>query len=471
MDTRHDLPRSSHFLVRSYLEQGQWDRYQLGRQQLICCRVPWRQAIDPFALLDTPLPQYRFFWQAKDSQDIVVGVGAVLSSSELDSQLVSRVNRQHWFVATPFTAPQMPAMVGMESGIAAWSDLATGFLVLPRVEWSLGEDDQTLTIRALVDRDATALDQQRAIQHVLRDYLPVTLGCGVFELPELVGEARNVPDRDHWHSMVATAKGLIRDKHLAKVVLSRTKRLEVDRQVDMAPLMRALSEMAERSYLFGVRSPAGHGFLGRSPERLLAWDESSYYVDALAGTRRRTGEKRDDFDEATALRSSAKDLAEHRYVTDYIQSTLANYATYVEHSERETLLRLQHVQHIRSRFRAVRDRQHHPFACLQALHPTPAVGGLPKAAAVDFIEAHEGFNRGLFAGAFGLVKGDEYGEVALGIRTALVADRTLTLFAGAGIVEESDPEQEWQETEVKMKNFLDFFAEPARHEAPDFLPR
>ncbi|MFW7380406.1 MAG: isochorismate synthase [Oligoflexus sp.] len=446
---RTESQRSPSLVLRTHLEQGCWQRFALSEQkQLVTCRMPWPYPIDPFSLLDAPGKCWRFFWRDRESTVIKVGLGDVLSLKASDHPYLQRTGQESWFIALPFAT-------GQDQG-ANWGQLQQGFVILPQVEWRLAGGKTEITVRLLQDSASDLTQDERDLSSVLRDILPLTLAKCSREL-QMPSQVRDEPGFSSWQDMVNAAIAEIRQASLAKVVLSRSKVLDFARSIDLAPMMQRLSQMTETSYLFAVRGPDGNGFVGRSPERLLAWNSSNYYVDAIAGTRARSATLTDDFTEASELRSSLKDLSEHRFVSSYVAMILNQYCTHIENIEQESLLRLQNVQHIRSRFRGVRDLQKSPFALLRDLHPTPAVGGIPKEAANAFIAEHEKLNRGLFAGAFGCVMGEKEGDLAIGIRSALVHDNKLHLFAGAGIVEASDPKWEWQETEVKMKNFMDLF--------------
>jgi menaquinone-specific isochorismate synthase len=153
---------------------------------------------------------------------------------------------------------------------------------------------------------------------------------------------------------------------------------------------------------------------------------------------------------------SDKDLREHRWVKKMIIDRLTPYCERIEETLDEKLLKLSHVQHLVSEFRAdlhsgVRNEQ-----ILEALHPTPAVGGYPKKPAVERISQLEPFDRGWYAAPVGWVSQDE-AEFAVAIRSALVQKEQLHIFAGSGIVNGSDPKKEWDENRNKAQNFLQLF--------------
>ena len=233
--------------------------------------------------------------------------------------------------------------------------------------------------------------------------------------------------------------------------------------------MLSLSEISEASFLFAFQAPSGESFIGRSPERLISWQSGQVYVDAIAGTRKRSTLAHQDGNYSLELSESAKDLHEHRVVTDVVKSKLVKFCHDVDQFEKEKLFKLKNMHHIRSKFKASLNEENNPVELLKALHPTPAVGGRPTDKSVEYIKKYEMIDRGWFAGAIGYTEGNS-GDFAIGIRTAFVKGNLVSAFAGAGIVSQSDAHLEWEETQVKMKNFYDLFVDSSRdwkqHEQP-----
>jgi menaquinone-specific isochorismate synthase len=129
----------------------------------------------------------------------------------------------------------------------------------------------------------------------------------------------------------------------------------------------------------------------------------------------------------------------------------------VETDER-TIRKLANVQHLRTPIRATLSEERHVLDLVEALHPTPAVGGLPPELALETIRETEVFDRGWYAAPVGWIDGDGDGSFAVAIRSALARERTATLFAGAGIVDDSDPDEEWDELQLKYRPILDELA-------------
>jgi menaquinone-specific isochorismate synthase len=193
--------------------------------------------------------------------------------------------------------------------------------------------------------------------------------------------------------------------------------------------------------------------MGRSPERLLAWQNRRFQLDAIAGTRRRSRSASGDQAFSDDMQQSPKEQNEHRLVRQAISELLDAEGASHAAVEDQAIIRLQHVQHMRTRIHGEMPPGRRPAELLPLLHPTPAVGGFPREPALDFMLGEEGYDRGWFAGGIGVFQGSQ-GDVAIGIRSALVDGHDLWIYAGAGIVPGSDADAEWQEIEAKMQNFL-----------------
>lgn len=216
------------------------------------------------------------------------------------------------------------------------------------------------------------------------------------------------------------------------------------------------------SYLFCLQLDYDHAFIGCTPERLFLLDDHNILTEALAGTVRRGI----DGKEAHVLSEllSTKNLEEHRFVVDYIRAALFECGVEVEangpHVRR--LPRLMHLAtEIRGQLPVNIAQPHQPstanvFRLLQAMHPTPAVCGMPRERTMSELGNLEDFDRGFFAGPLGWFSIDA-GEFCVAIRSALVHGTEVTAFAGSGIVPASESKSEWDETELKMSAFTDLF--------------
>ena len=245
---------------------------------------------------------------------------------------------------------------------------------------------------------------------------------------------------------------------LEKIVLARKAILDFEDEVDPIHLLRRLAVATPECYHFCFMPNPGTAFVGASPERLYFRDQHDLSSEAVAGTRMRSCDPKDDERLGRELLDSEKDQREHDFVREGIRSALAPLCEAVEMDQTPRLLKLARGQHLYSgvegRLRAGVD----DAAILEALHPTPALGGHPTAAARARITSLEGFDRGWYAGPVGWVSRDA-AEFAVAIRSGLVHPRKVALFSGAGIVAGSTAENEWAEIELKIRDFIKVLTE------------
>lgn len=208
-------------------------------------------------------------------------------------------------------------------------------------------------------------------------------------------------------------------------------------------------------FVFGVGF-GDESFVGASPERLVRVSRGAVLADALAGTAPRGRDANEDARLAAALRERKKDQAEHAVVVRALREALAPLCAELAIDESPRVRRLAHLQHLQSRARGrLRPGLAQPLLALAArLHPTPAVAGAPRAAALAWLRRHEGLERGWYAGGVGWLDLAGEGELAVALRSAWLRGGEARLYAGAGIVAGSDPEAELRETRLKLEPAL-----------------
>ncbi len=240
-----------------------------------------------------------------------------------------------------------------------------------------------------------------------------------------------------------------------KIVLARAQDVSASQPFHPLRVLNGLRQRFPDCYSFSLADGAGHSFIGASPERLARVSQGVLETEALAGSAPRGPGASEDAALAAALLHSEKDLREQRLVLDSIVRRLAPLGLTLEFPSRPGVRRLANVQHLHTPVRAPLPDGVRLLDAVARLHPTPAVGGTPRAAAVPRIRGLEGFPRGLYAGALGWVNARGGGEFFVGIRSALVAGATARVYAGAGIVAGSTPERELAETALKFHALLD----------------
>lgn len=336
-----------------------------------------------------------------------------------------------------------------------WEGFPGGLLVVPQLLFEGDRDGTRVTVTPTVGLDGAADRATGLLGWLVAD------GAPAHRDTDAADDRVAVPDPGRWVVEVRRARAAIRAGAMEKVVLARAAPLAPRDGTAAGPgsVGAALEALAARypgCRVFAV-ARGRRCFLGATPERLVELREGTVRVSCVAGSAARGGDERTDRECADALLASAKDQAEHAVVVRAVRDDLAPLCDAVVAPERPTLLRLANVQHLLSEVSA---RVRPGIGLLDlaaALHPTPAVGGWPRARAARWIEEHEDFERGWYAGPLGWVDARGDGELFLGIRSALVAPGGTWLFAGCGIVAGSDPAAELAESELKLRPLREAF--------------
>ena len=264
-----------------------------------------------------------------------------------------------------------------------------------------------------------------------------------------------VPSAGEYAEGVRTATSRIRAGALRKVVLARQIRVEAGRPLDPRTLAARLRSVDPAAYTFAAPVDAGT-LVGASPELLLSRHGHEVRSNPLAGSAPRAGDPDEDRANADVLAASGKNREEHAIVVEAVAETLGPFCEDLAWDPEPVLLPTANVWHLSTRFRGLlRDPAPHALELVGALHPTPAVCGDPRAAARSAIADLEPFDRGGYAGPVGWMDAEGDGEWVIALRCAELDGERATLFAGAGIVADSDPSAEVDETERKFRAFLD----------------
>lgn len=323
----------------------------------------------------------------------------------------------------------------------AWEGFPAQRWFLPELfSWSLGGRHFVATFGG---GSARALDEARRT-------LDAGGGPDAAERAQPSGSpgARIVEDRGaraRWEALVARALREIGSGALDKVVLARAIEVEAGGELDPQAVAAALQAAHPSCRTFVVRGN-GAAFVGATPEVLCRLEGRTLFTEALAGSARPG--------DGAALLGRPKELREHRWVVEHLVQRLSSIATAVQQRPEPRVRELANVAHLVTPISAQLDAGRTAADVVAALHPTPAVAGVPTAAALRFLSSCEELDRGLYAGLVGWA-GPDRAELVVALRSALVAGRRARLFVGAGIVEGSSPESEWAETELKARALLD----------------
>lgn len=333
-----------------------------------------------------------------------------------------------------------------------WASFGDGRFVLPRweVRGHAGRTWICLNIDLAVEEDATKAVRE---YEALSDTFVTPMSPPAPRESAMENVAHMPPEV--WCRLVEAAKQSIAQGDLHKVVLARRSVVETTRTLSVQQVLLNLERAFPGCFLFSFEGdPASGGsgrthFVGASPERLVSLQGHEFFADALAGS---VDPARPDAE--GWLRESDKDRQEHAFVVDEIVARVRLLCTDLDVPAEPVLKRLKNIVHLHTPIRGQLKRRLHVLELLSILHPTPAVCGVPVDQARAWIEQHEPMGRGWYAGPVGWFDESGQGEFAVALRSGLISTRRADLFAGSGIVRDSDPMSEYDETSVKLNAML-----------------
>ncbi len=330
-----------------------------------------------------------------------------------------------------------------------WDGFPGAEFVLPHIQLTRTEAETWLSVSAL--ESTTAVEETLSEMRDKIETLPTMRPRG--DSPG-IKSTTPVTAQEEWCSQIRHATERIRDGQLKKVVIATALEVELGESVDVPDILERLRTSYPECYRFLVQPTTSGGFFGAPPERLVSLRGQTVETEALAGSIGRGETPEEDDELATTLADSEKVREEHELVAETIRKGLEPLASSVSVGERR-LKQLSTIQHLQTPISAELGDDEHVLSVVKALHPTPAVGGLPPEDAMRTIRETEGFDRGWYASPVGWFDANGDGEFAVGIRSGVATEDRVTLFAGNGIVADSDPEAEWDEVQLKFLPILD----------------
>ena len=466
MPDRGPITRSSDpLLALQQFRAGEWQLLEPPRAGVLARAELEVELEDPLAWLQSLHTQASAhascYWSNRDGTRAAAGIGAaarVGGSDRVDhrrvvdelSRLVGSSATQRAYGGFSFS--------GMSAVGSAWEHFGSHCFVVPRLELVRSSGRCTLACNF---RSTEA----GALPRLLAELVPDGSrgSAAVADWLRTGSEAPlslvSSPGPEEWRRAVSHLLHQINTGNgdrpaLHKAVLSRVCSVRFNHPVSPHRALARLRTVNPHAFQFLLQPAPGVAFFGASPERLVRVRHRRLTTEALAGTRPRGDSIASDRELEQQLLTSVKERHEHRLVHDGIRHALAGLCDTVQVRDAVSVRKLAHVQHLDTPFEGSLQSDKRLGDALQALHPTPAVGGSPRDAALAAISAAEPFDRGWYAAPFGWVDAAG-GEFAVAIRSALAVGDSLDLYAGSGIVNGSDPATEWDETENKLQQLLE----------------
>jgi menaquinone-specific isochorismate synthase len=406
----------------------------------------------------------RFFWKHPSEEKYMIGLGICkrIESDQAADRFFHVEKKWKRFIDQAIIIDNEhmngtgPTAIGgfsfdpLKEKTILWSKFSSSLFYIPKFMLSLFNGQAYLTTNVICSpKDNTSLYIN--VEKERHELLAQAEQDVEFDRAILMKRMEVKPEE--WKKTVNRVVHDLEKEPLKKVVLARELRLLFDRKVQVEQVLSNLMMEQNDSYIFAFESQ-GDCFIGASPERLLKMENDQVFSTCLAGSIARGNNDAEDEQLGNTLLSDEKNLMEHQYVVDMIKDAMEDTCSEVMIPEHPSLLKLKNIQHLYTPVKGKVNPDTSLLSLVEKLHPTPALGGLPKDSAVVKIREEEDLDRGLYAGPIGWFDYQGNGEFAVAIRSGLIQGEEVSIFAGCGIVEDSIVEMEYQETNMKFSPML-----------------
>ncbi|RAP30313.1 hypothetical protein DID78_02510 [Candidatus Marinamargulisbacteria bacterium SCGC AG-343-D04] len=327
-----------------------------------------------------------------------------------------------------------------------WRDMDENYFFVPLI--TIKKDHHKhLKVIVTFDTECQTLDD---VIKSIKEQLKSNATCE--EKTMKVKERRDIPAFKIWKKNVESVLSKVNRKELEKVVLARKTIVTFDEKISEAWL-ESVIESEPLCSVYYHKWGKDSAYLSITPETLFLRKGNTIESDSIAGTIKNGKSRIETKQQSDTLKTNKKEKNEHKIVLTALRKVYESCCEKYDVKKEYDVLTLAHLQHLKTVISGTLKENITDFEILKQLHPTPAIGGSPRYEALKTIQEQESFNRGLYAGAVGEMSKD-YTEFLVGIRSCLVVDKDLHLFVGAGIVEGSEPDKEWEELNLKSESYL-----------------
>lgn len=405
----------------------------------------------------------RFFWKDPDDELIIVGLGIVKKIELIEpsgrfealqkkwNDIIEKTVIQHSY-NVPGTGPLLFGGISFDPQIVPsneWIDFSPVMFYLPSIMLTVYDNETYLTMNGpLTDHWEKELEKQKDWlfkQFVLKEE--------IIEEPIPAIVTVNEPNAEQWKETVRRVINQIQTGELDKVVLARKKYIQFSEAILSDRVLQRLWDEQHKSFIFSLEANKSC-FIGASPERLVRKMHHEVLSTCLAGSIKRGLTMEEDESLGKELLNDRKNVQEHKFVVSMIRDVMEALCSEVDIPDEPTLMKTRDIQHLYTPVKGYTDEKTSLLQFVQRLHPTPALGGVPREKAMETIRKVEGMNRGFYAAPIGWMDYEGNGEFAVAIRSGVLRNNEATLFSGCGVVADSQPDSEFQETRMKFRPML-----------------
>lgn len=446
----------------SFLLNAKAKAIQTNEKQLVSFTKEIKKInlLDLYAKYEMTSSADKMFWSNQDDMSIL-GIDKLYSivrhdddfeKSELEWQKLK--NEAH--VYNPYQLPGTGIVLlgGLAFDVkqqkqSLWRDFPNAKLSLPALMVTQSQGRYFMTVNQMIDREAVLRDVMDAMTDFESELMTVKKSQQIKH--QVI--AKEAIKAEEWKALVNEAVEEIRSDRAKKIVLARELRLKLDRKVSIHTVLRNLFATQPNSYIFAYEE-ADDCFIGATPERLVQINGNQLLSTCLAGTMPRGQTPEEDEALAQLLLNDAKNLEEHDYVVQMIRHNIADYCEDIHMPKEPIIYPLRNLQHLYTPVKATLKNNVSVLSLINQLHPTPALGGVPREKALSFIREREFLERGWYGAPLGWMDSNDNSEFVVAIRSGLIQGKEASLFAGCGVMKDSDAEMEYEETKVKFLPML-----------------
>ena len=434
--------------------------------RLLSCSLPC-SGIGLADFLSAAEGQPRYYWENETDHIAFAGAGAAVELMSWGDDRFANIKRAarelyakaHIVGGPAQTGPRLFGGFSFRADFTpdnTWSIYAPAHFVLPHYQLVSIHGETWLTINTQIPLEDDPDDLIGDLRMALREKITQlqTSERSVKDARQNALTSINYPMNDSmWHEMIREATKRIHAGDLNKVVLSRAAELRFDQPIRILPILRHLATNYAGCYRFLFEPRPRFAFYGASPELLASVQGKRVTTMGLAGSIGRGDNDESDLCLSDELLRSRKDRHEHQIVVDKIRDRLAPLTDRLDIAPID-LLKLKNIQHLHTPINGQLKQEAGVLTLVEALHPTPALGGDPRDRAMSLIRELEPIPRGWYGAPVGWIDANLDGQFTVAIRSAVAQDTRVWIYAGAGIVADSVPEKEWEETALKLQPML-----------------
>lgn len=410
----------------------------------------------------------RFYWESQREQIAFAGCGTAIELTAWGENRFESIETQakQLFgeesilnLDQPLAVPRLFGGFSFRADFVpdyAWTDFTPAHFVLPHFQLIRAGNETWLSINAHIPIDENPDE--------LRDELRAALLERIANLQAAEQQPRSIRAQkptevsypmpfDVWENNLTSAIDREKSGELNKVVLSRVAEVRFNQRIDVDAALAYLAEHYAECYRFLYEPRPYHAFYGATPELLAGVQDKQIRTMGLAGSIRRGSTPEMDNDYANQLLNDPKERYEHQLVVDELQRRLKSVTNSLTVAQ-TGLYKLSNIQHLYTPIEGQLKSDMGIIPLVELLHPTPALGGDPRELAMEVIKQAEPVPRGWYAAPVGYIDHNLNGQFTVAIRSAVAQEKRVWMYAGAGIVKDSIPQKEWDETALKFRPML-----------------